>query len=134
MKKLFDQTFLRFVLVGGVNTLLCSGLQFVLFNVFYWSYWPATAANYIVGSVISFFLNKYFTFRFKESSWKLAGLFVAEIICCYLIAYGVAKPLAGAIFSGYSMKTQENLAMLAGMGMFSVLNYLGQRFLVFRKK
>ena len=134
MKKLFDKTFLRFLLVGGVNTLVCSGLQFVLYNIFRWGYWPATAANYIVGSTVSYFLNKRFTFRVQDKSLRTAVLFVLEIACCYFIAYGVAKPLALAALSGYGLNLQENIAMLVGMAIFSGLNYLGQRFIVFRKK
>lgn len=133
MKKLFDKTFLRFLMVGGINTLVGSGLQFLLYNVFHWGYWPASAANYTVGSVVSYFLNKYFTFRVPKKSVKTAILFVLEIACCYLIAYGIAKPLAHMALSGASVTVQENLAMLVGMGIFVVLNYLGQRFIVFRK-
>lgn len=134
MKKLFDKTFLRFLLVGGINTVLCSGLQFALYNFFSWGYWPATAANYIVGSTVSYFLNKHYTFKATDKKPLTALWFVLEIACCYLIAYGVAKPLTAAILAGYGLSHKENVAMIVGMIMFSGLNYLGQRFLVFRKK
>ena len=134
MKKLFDKTFLRFLLVGGINTVLCSGLQFVLYNFFSWDYWPATAANYIVGSTVSYFLNKHYTFKASDKKPLTALWFVLEIAACYLIAYGVAKPLMAAILAGYGMDSKENVAMLVGMAIFSGLNYLGQRFIVFRKK
>ena len=52
---------------------------------------------------------------------------------CYLIAYGVAKPLVRAMLSGASVSIQENVAMLSGMCLFVVLNYLGQRFFAFKK-
>lgn len=134
MKKLFDKTFLRFLLVGGINTVICSGLQFVLYNVFSWGYWPATAANYIVGSTVSYFLNKHYTFQSGDKEPITVLWFILEIACCYFIAYGVAKPLAHQILSGYGIDSKENVAMLVGMAMFSGLNYLGQRFIVFRKK
>ena len=134
MKKLFDKTFLRFMLVGGINTLLCSGLQFVLYNVFSWGYWPATAANYIVGSTVSYFLNKHYTFKATDKKPLTVVWFVLEIACCYFIAYGVAKPMVYAMLTGYGVGHQDNVAMIIGMVIFSGLNYLGQRFLVFRKK
>ncbi len=133
-RKLFDKTFLRFMAVGVINTIVGSGLQFLLYNVFFWPYWPATAANYIVGSVVSFLLNKHFTFRVKDSSLKTVLLFAGEIACCYLIAYGAAKPLTRWLLTGTPVAAQENIAMLVGMGIFVVLNYLGQRFIVFRKR
>jgi len=134
MKKLFDKTLLRFMLVGGINTVLCSGLQFVLYNVFSWGYWPATAANYIVGSAVSYFLNKHYTFKASEKKPLTVLWFVLEIAACYFIAYGLAKPLAYAALTRYSVETRGNVAMVVGMAIFSGLNYLGQRFIVFRKK
>ena len=50
------------------------------------------------------------------------------------VAYGGAKPLARWIFSGASVSVQDNLAMLAGMCFFVALNYIGQRFFVFKEK
>lgn len=73
MRKLLDKTVLRFLLVGVVNTLVGAGLMFLLYNVANCSYWLSSAANYVVGGIVSFFLNKYFTFENKTWSWG-AGL------------------------------------------------------------
>lgn len=134
LKKLIDVTALKFVLVGVVNTLVGTGVMFLLYNVFHTGYWIASASNYVVGSIVSYLLNKYFTFQHKEKSFKVVMKFIINITVCYLIAYGLAKPAALLIFQGLSKTTQENLAMLAGMGLFILLNYFGQRFLVFTKK
>jgi putative flippase GtrA len=88
--------------------------------------------NYIIGSIVSYFLNKYFTFQNKQRSWKMAARFVINISVCYLIAYGVAKPLVARILCNQSISLQENGAMLVGMCLFVGLNYLGQRFFVFK--
>ena len=58
--------------------------------------------------------------------------FVVNILVCYLLAYGVAKPVTKAILSDFSVKIQENIAMLIGMGLFIILNYFGQRFFAFK--
>ncbi|WP_334301866.1 hypothetical protein [Mediterraneibacter agrestimuris] len=52
---------------------------------------------------------------------------------CYLLAYGMAKPLVSFVLSGFNEKIQGNVLMLFGMGFFVVLNYLGQRLFVFKK-
>ncbi len=88
--------------------------------------------NYVVGSVVSYFLNKYFTFRNNERNWKIVIRFIINIIVCYLLAYGVAKPMAAYVLSGQSIAVQENGAMLAGMALFVMLNYFGQRFFAFK--
>ena len=107
--------------------------MFLLYNFARCSYWFSSAANYVVGSIISFFLNKYFTFRNYAHSWKQIVRFVINVAVCYLIAYGAAKPIVLYFLSGQSVKLQENTAMFTGMCLYSLLNYLGQRFFAFRK-
>ena len=62
----FDKKFLKFCLVGAANTLVGSGLMFVLYNLCNCSYNFSTVMNYVVGSILSYFLNRYFTFEVKE--------------------------------------------------------------------
>ena len=119
LKQIFDPTFFRFIVVGCINTLVGYGVMFGLYNLaglHTWGdagYWISSAANYIVGSVVSFFLNKHFTFRNQEKGvgavmgWLLGGI-------------------------GLSDQLEGNLTMLAGSGLFVVLNYFGQRFFAFR--
>ena len=137
--KFFDKTFWKFILVGVANTVFGTGVMFLLYNFAFknyhdssWAYWVSSAANYVLGSILSYFLNKTFTFKSKTNTSKTMGRFVINISACYLIAYGVAKPLARMIFSSASATMQANMAMLAGMCFFVALNYIGQRFFVFK--
>ena len=134
MKKLIDPTMFRFLLVGIINTLVGCGTMFLLYNLAGCSYWFSSAANYVVGSVVSFFLNKYYTFRNHEKSWRQAVRFGCNVAVCYLIAYGVAKPVALYLLAGQTINIQENAAMVVGMGLYTVLNYFGQRFFAFRSE
>ena len=59
--------------------------------------------------------------------------FIVNITVCYLLVYGIAKPIVRFILSDCSVNFQENVAMLAGMCIFVGLNYVGQRFVVFRR-
>lgn len=134
ISKLFDKTFGKFILVGIVNTVFGTTIMFVAYNVFHLSYWISSAANYVLGSVLSYFLNKHFTFENKSKDIKIVWKFVLNISVCYLLAYGIAKPVVRAILAGYSISVQENGAMLVGMGLFVMLNYCGQRFFAFKSK
>ena len=133
MKVKIDASVPKFILVGVVNTLFGTTLMFVLYNVFHVSYWWSSAANYFFGSILSYFLNKHFTFKYKGDTTGSALRFTLNILVCYLLAYGIAKPLMLWILSGYSKSVQENVAMLVGMGLFTTFNYLGQRFFAFGK-
>lgn len=134
LKKLPDSSILRFLLVGVLNTLVGAGLMFLLYNLAGCSYWISSAANYVAGGILSYFLNKYFTFRSRGFSWRQVGKFVLTVGICYALAYGAAKPLTLRLLSSWPKKLQENAAMLVGMGFYTVLNYVGQRFFAFRRK
>jgi len=132
--KLFDVTFWKFILVGVVNTLVGTGVMFVMYNVFHCSYWFSSASNYVVGSIVSYLLNKFFTFKDQNKDPKTLVRFIVNIALCYFVAYGVAQPIVKAVFNSADTVLRDNLAMLVGMGLFVILNYCGQRFLVFRQK
>ena len=140
LKKIFDPTFFRFILVGVINTLVGYGVMFGLYNLAGLhrlgdtGYWISSAANYVVGSIVSFFLNKHFTFRNREKGAGVVLRFVVNISVCYLLAYGLAKPAVAWLLGGVglSQQLQGHLTMLAGSGLFVVLNYFGQRFFAFK--
>lgn len=134
VKRLVDIKTVKFLAVGIINTIFGTAVMFVCYNLFCFSYWVSSAANYILGSILSFFLNKYFTFQSKDRSGEQILRFIINIVCCYGFAYGCAKPLAAKAFSDFSLKIQENLAMMIGMGLFVVTNYLGQRYYVFKEE
>lgn len=127
-----EKSFFRFILVGIINTIFGTAIMFVFYNVFHLSYWISSAANYFFGSILSYFLNKYYTFSYKKKEWGSVVRFTINVVVCYLIAYGVAKPVMSWALSGASKTIQENVAMLVGMGLFVVLNYFGQRFYTFK--
>lgn len=127
-----DWTAVKFIFVGIINTVFGTAIMFGLYNLAGCSYWISSAANYFFGSILSFVLNKNFTFRNQDAIGKTAPKFVLNILVCYLLAYGIAKPLTLGLFSGFSQQLAENIAMLLGMVLFTVLNYIGQRFFAFK--
>ena len=142
LTRFFDSSFFRFLIVGCINTLVGYGVMFGLYNLaglHRWGdlgFWLSSAANYVIGSIVSYFLNKHFTFRNTEKGAKVVGRFILNITVCYLLAYGLAKPVVTWLLSntGWSQQIQGNLAMLGGSALFVMLNYLGQRFFAFRKR
>lgn len=130
--KLFDKTAIKFLAVGVVNTLVGTGVMFLCYNLFHLNYWISSAANYIVGSIVSFFLNKYFTFKSKEKTLKQVLLFAVNIGLCYFLAYGIAKPFVALVLGLAAKALRENIAMLVGAVLFVGFNYFGQRLIVFK--
>lgn len=133
MSKLLDASIPKFLLVGVGNTLLSAVLMFALEGL---GYWPSTAIAYVAGAVLSFFLNRRFTFQSQETLGRSAVKFAVNVAVCYVLAYTLAQPLAGWVLvrTGLTPVWQERITKLAGMCLYTALNYLGQRFFAFRKR
>ena len=128
-----DGKTIKFLIVGVVNTLFGAAIMFGLYNLAGCSYWLSSAANYFFGSILSFFLNKSFTFGNKDSLRNTVAKFILNILICYLLAYGIAKPAVLYLLEGSPATIQENLAMFVGMCLFTVFNYIGQRYFAFKE-
>lgn len=132
MEKIVDKIAFKFILVGIINTFLGSGIMFLMYNLLEVNYWYSSMANYIIGSIVSYFLNKYYTFQYKKRDKYVIIKFIINILFCYIISYGAIKKLILYIFlKEASIKTLENISMFLGMSIFIILNYLGQKFYVF---
>lgn len=99
----FDIKLWKFLLVGVLNTIVGNGLQFLLYNLTglrscgQGGVWTASIISYIVGAVMSYFLNKYFTFKNTEKGWKPIVRFAISQAACFGIAYAIAIPLISHI-------------------------------------
>ena len=120
-------------MVGVVNTVVGTAIMFVFYNVFHLSYWVSSASNYFFGSIVSYLLNKYYTFQYREKGWHSLARFTVNIIVCYLLAYGMAKPMIKWLLNNMQTNIQENISMFLGMCLFVILNYLGQRYFTFKR-
>ncbi len=149
-KTILDKTFWKFVLVGVLNTIVGLGVNYLVLWLLGMNpsvsdntaYWIASAANYVIGSILSFFLNKYFTFKSNAKSAAEVFRFILNIVVCWLIAYGTATPFIGWLFTKQWVWPWQNVEMpkavgyiatLLGAGLFVILNYFGQRFFAFKK-
>ena len=131
--KFLDASIWKFLLVGVGNTLLSMVLMFALEGL---GYWPSTAIAYVAGAVMSFFLNRHFTFRSQETMGRSAVKFALNVAVCYLVAYGIAQPVMALLPQPVFVPAiwWERLTKLVGMGLYTVLNYFGQRFFAFQKQ
>lgn len=134
LKEKLDLEFVRFLIVGTINTLVGTSIMFVAYNVLGLSYWASSASNYFLASILSYFLNKYFTFKSKTKNKSEIFRFIINILICYLLAYGIAQPLTQRLLAGESIAVRDNVSMVIGMVLYVFLNYFGQRIFVFKEK
>ncbi|MDR6553825.1 GtrA family protein [Paenibacillus qinlingensis] len=135
LKPFLTGSFARFLLVGVFNTLVGLSISFVLFNLFDLNYWISTFGGNTIGAVVSYLLNRTFTFRSNTSvgsSWWKFGI---VILVCYGFSYEVSWLLAdvlGAYLTTVHTGWLHNGAILVGNGLYTIGNYLGHKYFTFR--
>ncbi|NQX47276.1 GtrA family protein [Paenibacillus tritici] len=72
--------FLKFGIVGGINTIF-SLLIYYLLLYFKWNYMFANIIGYFISSILGYVLNKFWVFKFKEAK---AGSSILK----YYVIYG----------------------------------------------
>lgn len=125
-------SFIKFAIVGVINTLVGTSVMYIAYNVGHFGYWPSTILNYCIGSIVSFILNKYFTFKSTKQGVKEIMPFILNIIACYIVAYGIAQLINVFFLNSLSSVVADNIAMGIGMCLFVICNYVGQRYFVFK--
>jgi len=129
--QIFNKEFIiqaiKFSLVGVVNTLLGLGTMFVLFNIFKLNYLSSNILGYCVGLINSYIWNKYFTFASKKSSIIEFSKFIIIFITSYLLN------LIVVVFIVEVIKVNENISYIIGMIFYTIINFLGNKYITFRK-
>lgn len=128
----FIMEVIHFGMVGVMNTVLGWVIIAVLYNLLHMSYWISSGISYFIGSVFSYHANSRVTFKVENKDKWLPWRFAANIIVCYLIAFGAAQPLVEHVLSSQPAVIVDNVAMVLGMGIFIVLNFFGQKLFVFQ--
>ena len=68
--------------------------------------------------------------------WRAAVKFAVNVVVCYVVGYGLARIIMGVppTLTALPAVWWERLSKLVGMGLYTVLNYFGQRFFAFRRQ
>lgn len=122
---MIDGRLVRFLLVGVANTAL--GLSVIYFSMYVLGLGvlPANALGYGCGIVLSFVLNRNWTFSHAGSQWPALIRFLAVTAVAYganVLAVLLARRLG---LNGY-------LAQLCGTPVYTAVGYLGSRYFAFR--
>jgi len=127
----------KFFLVGSFNSLLDLGVLnlLILQTGITASLWFSTfkGISFIVAVINSYFWNKGWTFSSREGSFLL--FFIVNVIG-FLINVGVASFLVNVTGApaGMSHKIWDNIAALSSVVFVLIWNFLGMKYVVFKKK
>ncbi len=113
--------FMRYCLVGVINTIIGFGLVLLFSLVFIPEL--ANSLGYGIGICISYVLNSYFTFRGKKGS-------LARFFICALLAYGLNLFVLFLLYRvlGY----EAIIAQVCAAATYTICSFLLSRYFAFR--
>lgn len=118
--------FAKYCLVGVVNTLVGLGLIFSLMALVGLSPAASNFIGFAVGIMVSFSLNRAWTFRSAAPIAKSFAYFASVCGAGYFLNLGV---LLTAI---YLLGINPYVAQVIGVGCYAVFVFLGSRYFAFR--
>jgi len=116
---------IRFGIVGVANTIIGYGTYLILV-AFGINVQLAMAGNWVIGSIFSFFLNKYWTFGQKTND--LGSIIRFIIVCTLAMLLNIALVTVAVNFLGM----EKRIGGLVSMLFVIIINFLGQKFFAFR--
>lgn len=120
-------TTLRFLVVGVVNTMVGLGTIFAAKGLFDMADVAANAIGYAIGLLVSFTLNRNWTFRHSGP--------ISSAIVVFLMVQAVAYSLnLVCVLSLIGFGVDSYLAQALGMPPYTVASYLGSRYFAFASK
>ncbi len=137
-KKTFVQL-LKYGVIGVSNTLITLVVFYVINTLMGLDYAVANTLGYILGLINSFVWNRTWVFHTGGNVWREAGLFALGFIICFALQMGVSQWLLSTslhdlTISWLPMKnTGENVIMCLSMVVYTLANYVYNRFVTFKK-
>lgn len=123
---MIEHTFFRFALVGLANTAVGYGTILLLHYSLGWSPTVANAGGYAVGVLLSYSINRTFTFNSSRSHVQAVPRFVVAAAGSFMLNLLVLHA------SLSTLGLPVGLAQALAVGSYTVAFYLSNRFLVFR--
>jgi putative flippase GtrA len=115
---------LRF-LVGGGSAVMVDAVVYALLKQMM-DLSLAKAVSYVTGAAVGFVINKLWTFESKSFKWEEIYKYVI-LYACSAIVNTIVNKIIFAIFSSVI------LAFLCATATSTIINFLGQKFMVFNK-
>ena len=148
MKIKISKEFIKYCFVGVVNTLVGTTTAFVALNVFLLNYAISTTLSYITGIIVSFILNKKYTFKNTDKAGIQFVKFFMIMLPSFVFSYWFGFQ-AAHFASKYCMNiidlinawTQipnsriiDNIAVVISIITHLMIGFSVNKFFVFRKK
>ncbi|MCC6274983.1 MAG: GtrA family protein [Leptospiraceae bacterium] len=119
--------FIKFLIVGGVCTLINYGIFYGLFHYIKIQYLLSSIIGYISGLLLGYFINKFWTYQVDK---KAKDIFVIKYMVIYMISLFVSTAFLKLLVE--TLLLNPLLANIFAIGLSTIMNFVGTNFLVFR--
>lgn len=130
--------FVKYCLVGVVNTLVTLCTIFVCKSLFGVNEYVSNAIGYVLGVANSFLWNKQWVFNSK-GGYRREGLrFAIGFLICYALQLGAVATLNSSSFGDIEIEFRQivisgyGIATVIGCGVYTVVNFIYNRLVTFR--
>lgn len=123
--------FLLFCVVGASGVVVNSLVMWFLYEGAGLVYWMASVGAFAVASVNNFLWNKVFTFQERTRGWAVAGQYFSFLGVSLV---GLAINLAVLVLLVELSDLHPVLANLVGILVATVSNFVGNRYITFRRR
>ncbi len=123
-----DLTFIRYCIIGVINTLSCFSVIFIMMYIVHVHYLISNIIGYATGIMVSFILNKYKNFRSRGS--------VKTELPVFLVAFGCSYSANVLVlwFAGEILHADKFFSQLAAGTIYTMIFYLLMRSVVFARR
>ncbi|HKT11088.1 MAG TPA: GtrA family protein [Terriglobia bacterium] len=115
----------RYIAVGVFNTLIGLGIALLLSSLGV-HYAIAISVAYVIGFVVSFFLNRYFTFRSTGKIAREFAMFAASTAAAFALNEGLAW------FFVNVAQLSDRVAIVLSVGVAALVGYVVNKMIVFK--
>lgn len=124
---MMQRQFFKFLVIGVLSTLVNYLCFFILFKYYLIYYLVASALGFIAGVFVGYSLNKTWTFQVSKSSELYLHKYFAVYCISLLLSILILK------FMVSTLLFVPELANFVAIGVTTCTNFLGVKFLVFKR-
>lgn len=126
--------FIKYNLIGIVNTLITLCVVWILYELLGWNLELSNFLGFVAGGINSYWMNRRLNFKSQNQKGKEIFRFLLVFVCAYLVNLFVLEslknslPSAGDFLSaGFSANVLANIA-------YVIVSFLLYRYFVFKPK
>ena len=126
-KKVLNSQQIRFLFVGGLNTIVGYGTYAILiyFNI---NFYIANAISTIIGVFHSYLWNRYFTFKSKDKALNE----IIRFISVYIVSFLLSNIILYIFVSKFGIN--KYLGGLINLAITTLISWFGHKYFSFRKR